>query len=61
MPRPTTVQLQATAALVRQDIITMLAAAGSGHPGGALGLADIVTALYFSIMNIRPEQPSFEQ
>jgi transketolase len=40
---------------IRQEIIKMLLAAGSGHAGGALGMADVFTALYFSIANITPE------
>ncbi|MBR0131230.1 MAG: transketolase, partial [Firmicutes bacterium] len=45
------------AKLVRQDIIRALYHAGSGHPGGSLSCADIMTALYFSEMNIDPEKP----
>ncbi len=40
---------------VRQDIIKMLDAAGSGHSGGPLGLADVATALYFNVLNIDPK------
>ncbi|HBV96262.1 MAG: transketolase [Peptococcaceae bacterium BICA1-7] len=47
--------LKATANEIRQDIIRMLGAAGSGHPGGSLSAADIVTALYFKFMRIDPE------
>lgn len=50
-------QLQEKAAEVRTSIITMLEHAGSGHTAGPLGLADIVTTLYFDIMNIDPEHP----
>ena len=39
----------------------MLELAKSGHPGGALGLADIVTALYFNIMNIDPQNPEWPE
>lgn len=35
---------------VRRDIINMLADAGSGHPGGSLSMADILTVLYFGIL-----------
>lgn len=56
----TTIELKQKANLVRQDIITMLEAAGSGHSAGALGLADIVTALYFNIMQLRPNEPEWE-
>lgn len=53
-------QLQQKANDIRQDIIRMLEQAGSGHSAGPLDLADILTALYFSIMNIRPEEPEWE-
>lgn len=39
----------------------MTAAAGSGHPGGSLSSADIVTALYFQVMNHRPEDPKWPE
>jgi len=55
------VQLEQKANEVRQDIIRMLEAAGSGHSAGPLGLADIVTALYFNIMNIDPLKPDWPE
>lgn len=54
-------QLEKKANDVRQDIIRMLEAAGSGHSAGPLGLADIVTALYFNIMNIDPAKPEWSE
>lgn len=39
---------------MRVDIIKMLAAAGSGHPGGSLSATDILAVLYFDKMNIDP-------
>jgi transketolase len=54
-------QLEKKANDVRQDIIRMLEAAGSGHSAGPLGLADIVTALYFNIMNIDPAKPEWPE
>ena len=39
----------------------MLAAAGSGHPAGSLGMADVFTALYFAIMNHDPKRPLWEE
>jgi len=42
---------------IRVDIIQMLAEAGSGHPGGSLSAAEIVTALYFHKMRHRPQDP----
>ena len=43
---------------VRHLIVEMLAEAGSGHTAGSLDLADIVTALYFDILNIDPKNPT---
>ena len=53
-------ELQEKARLVRQDIIKEVHAAGSGHPGGSLSAADIITALYFQVMNIDPKNPTME-
>lgn len=53
-------ELEKTAARVRQDVVKAVYHAGSGHPGGSLSAADIVTALYFSEMNIDPENPEME-
>ena len=44
---------------LREDVINMLEAAGSGHTAGSLGLADILTALYFNIMNFDPKNPEW--
>lgn len=52
-------QLQQKATIIREDIIRMLETAGSGHSAGPLDLADIVTALYFNIMNIDPKKPDW--
>ena len=46
-----TLELQAKAKELRQEIIKMITAAGSGHPGGSLSAADILTVLYFDKMN----------
>ena len=51
--------LQKKANITRQDIIRMTGAAGSGHPGGSLSAADIITVLYFQHMNHRPEKPKW--
>jgi len=42
---------------IRRAIIQMTNAAGSGHPGGSLSAADIITALYFHIMRHDPGNP----
>ena len=48
------------ASRIRIDIIKAVHKAGSGHPGGSLSAADIVTALYFKVMNIDPANPRME-
>lgn len=57
----TIIQLEQKANKVRQDIINMLVEAKSGHSAGPLDLADIVTALYFNIMNIDPKNPEWSE
>lgn len=51
---PSNEDLKRIASQVRRDIIRMVSAAGSGHPGGSLSSADILTALYFSVMKHDP-------
>jgi transketolase len=43
------------ASQIRRDILRMVHGANSGHPGGSLGCADFVTALYFDIMKHVPQ------
>ena len=50
-------ELEDIARKLRRHIITMIFTAGSGHPGGSLSAADIVTALYFDIMKHDPANP----
>ncbi|MGB6129308.1 MAG: transketolase [Psychrilyobacter sp.] len=42
---------------MRKDIVTMICKSKSGHPGGSLSAADIVSTLYFNEMNIDPKNP----
>ena len=51
---PTTEQLIKISTQVRRDIVRMVHAHQSGHPGGSLGCADFLTALYFEIMKHNP-------
>ena len=51
--------LEEKANQIRQDIITTLVEAGSGHSAGPLGMADIFTALYFHILNHNPKKPDW--
>ncbi|MBS1615941.1 MAG: transketolase [Bacteroidetes bacterium] len=48
-------ELKRLAGQVRRDIVRMVHAAQSGHPGGSLGCADFMTALYFHIMKHQPK------
>ena len=51
--------LKSKANTIRKSIIKMLAEAKSGHPGGSLSATEIVTCLYFEIMNHRPKEPDW--
>lgn len=46
---------------IRRHIIEMLAKAGSGHPGGSLSSADIMTALYFGALRHDPKNPEWKE
>lgn len=46
---------------IRKDVIWSLAAAGSGHLGGSLGLADVFTVLYFNEMKHNPANPDWPE
>ncbi len=54
-------ELEEIAVKVREDIITMLLAAGSGHSAGPLGMADIFVALYFHILHHDPKNPHWPE
>lgn len=60
MGKLTTEELRAKATEIRIDIVKMLHSAGSGHAGGALGMTDVFTSLYFNIMNHDAENPMWE-
>lgn len=53
-------RLEKQAVQIRQDIISMIHAAKAGHPGGSLSAVEMVTALYFHVMNIDPENPAWK-
>ena len=61
MPPLSIPDLKLTANRIRMDIIEMLAEAKSGHPGGSLSAADIMTALYFSEMRHDPTRPDWDR
>jgi len=52
-------QLEEKAKIVRRHIIEMIGRCGSGHPGGSLSAADILTVLYFHKMNHDPKNPKW--
>lgn len=54
-------ELENMAKKVRRGIIEEVYEAQSGHPGGALSVADILTVLYFNILNIDEKNPSWEE
>ena len=52
-------ELRRTATILRRNILQMIHAAGSGHPGSALSCADLVTVLYHDEMTIDPANPTW--
>ncbi len=52
-------ELEHIAQQMRCDIIQMIREAKAGHPGGSLSATDIVTALYFRVMRIDPQNPTW--
>ena len=53
-------ELASIASQVRRDIVRMVAAVNSGHPGGSLGCTDFLTTLYFDIMQVNPDRFSMD-
>ena len=56
----TLTRLETVANTIREDIISMLEHAGSGHSAGPLGMADIFTALYFEVLKHDPKNPDWD-
>jgi transketolase len=54
-------RLRTIARELRKRVLRMIHAAKSGHPGGSLSAADVVTVLYFSVMRIDPEDPDWAE
>lgn len=54
-------ELELKAEAIRETIIQMLVAAGSGHTAGPMGMADIFTALYFELLNHDPKNPEWPE
>src|SRR3990167_9638398 len=54
-------ELELKAEAIRETIVEMLVAAGSGHSAGPLGMADIFAAFYFHMLNHDPANPAWEE
>lgn len=52
-------ELKRIAVRVRVEIIKMIGAAGSGHPGGSLSAVELLVALYFRVLRHDPQNPSW--
>lgn len=50
-------ELATVAAKIRYEALDAITCAGTGHPGGSLSMADIITVLYFEVMNVDPKHP----
>ena len=59
--RLTVADLERVARILRRHVVTMIGTAGSGHPGGSLSAADILTALYFKVLRHDPSDPRWEE
>ncbi len=57
---PTITELENTARHIRELIIDSLLKAGTGHTAGAMGMADVFTALYFAVMDHDPDNPTWD-
>ncbi len=53
-------ELKKTAAEIRLGIVEEVFNASSGHPGGSLSIADVITYLYFAEMNVNPADPAMD-
>ena len=54
-------ELENKARQIRRLIVQMLAKAGSGHPGGSLSAADLITALFFAVLRHNPQAPNWPE
>ena len=54
------IQLEKQAKVIRRGIIEQVYKAGSGHPGGSLSIADIMTVLYFNVLRVDEKNPKWD-
>jgi transketolase len=59
--RPESPLLVTKARMIRRDVFSMIFESGEGHPGAALSCADIITALFFHVMRVDPQNPDWPQ
>lgn len=57
MDKKRVTELSIIANKVRKNALTAVYNAASGHPGGSLSIADVLTLLYFEVMNVDPKNP----
>jgi transketolase len=55
------IKLKKTAVQIRKHVLRMIKAGGAGHIGGALSCTDILTALYFKILRVDPQNPAWPE
>lgn len=60
MDKKRVTELSIIANRVRKNALTAVYNAASGHPGGSLSIADVLTLLYFEVMNVDPKDPKME-
>ena len=53
----TDAELERMANRLRLDVVEMIHAAGDGHPGPCMSIAEIMAVLYFDVMRVRPDEP----
>ena len=61
MDKKRVTELSIIANNVRKHALTAVYSAASGHPGGSLSVADVLTLLYFEVMNVDPKNPKMER
>ena len=54
-------ELKKTATKLRMEITKEIGGLGIGHVGGSLSIADILTVLYWEVMDVRPDEPRWEK
>lgn len=60
MDKKRVTELSIIANRVRKNALTAVYNAASGHPGGSLSIADVMTLLYFEVINVDPKNPKME-